>query len=81
MAERKSLFAKIGTLDPAPPWGLGAVALAVVVAFAAIIVGSTVALVLFENQPFMLLAGWTLGGIVTIASVLQMRRRPADARE
>ncbi|HLU10469.1 MAG TPA: CPBP family glutamic-type intramembrane protease [Oceanobacillus sp.] len=78
MAERKSLFAKIGTLDPAPPWGLGAVVLAVVVAFAAIIVGSTVALVLFENQPFMLLAGWTLGGIVTIASVLQMRRRPED---
>lgn len=78
MAERKSLFAKIGTLEPAPPWGLGAVALAVVIAFAAVIVGSTVALALFENQPFMLLAGWTLGGIITIASVLQTRRRPED---
>jgi membrane protease YdiL (CAAX protease family) len=78
MAERKSLLVKIGTLEPAPPWGLGAVALALVIAFAAVIVGSTVALALFENQPFLLLAGWTLGGIITIASVLQMRRRPED---
>jgi membrane protease YdiL (CAAX protease family) len=78
MAERKSLFAPIGTLEPAPPWGLGAAALTVIVAFVAIIVGTTVALVLFEDQPYALLAGWTLGGIVTIASVRQTRRRPED---
>ena len=66
MAERKSLFEKIGTLEPAPSWTLGTVALTILVAFVAVIIGTTVALVWFEGQPFATLLGWTLGSVITV---------------
>lgn len=78
MAERKSLFEKIGTLEPAPSWSLGTVALTIIVAFVAVIIGTTVALVWFEGQPFAKLLGWTLGSVITVLFVLQTRRYPHE---
>jgi membrane protease YdiL (CAAX protease family) len=77
-SDRKSLFARIGTLEPAPPWGLVTAALTILIAFVAVVVGTAVALIWFEGQPFDELAGWTFGAIITIVFVLQTRRRPAD---
>ncbi len=78
MAERQSLFARIGTLEPAPPWGLGAALGTVLVAFVLVVAGTTLALVWLEGRPFAELAGWTLAGGITTVFVLQTRRRPNE---
>lgn len=78
MAERKSLFAKIGAPESAPPWGLGTVVVTILAAFLAIVIGTTIALILLEGQPYTELAGWTIGGAITILFVLQSRRRPEE---
>jgi membrane protease YdiL (CAAX protease family) len=78
MPERKSLLERIGTLEPAPPWGLGAAALTILVAFVAIVVGTAFALIWFEGQPYAELVGWVFGGIMIVLFVLQTRRSPKD---
>lgn len=78
MAERKSLFARIATLEPAPPWGVGAALVTAVVAFILIVAATTIALVWLEGQPYAELAGWTLAGLIVILYVLQTRRRPEE---
>jgi membrane protease YdiL (CAAX protease family) len=78
MPERKSLMERIGSLEPAPPWGLGAAALTILVAFVAIIAGTAFAIIWFEAQPFSELAGWTFGAVIIVLFVVQTRRRPED---
>lgn len=65
-------------LEPAPPWGWVTLIITLIVAFAALIIGSYVAYAWFEGQPFALLAGWFFGGVLTIVFVLQTRRSPED---
>ena len=78
MAERKSLIERIGTLEPAPPWGLGSAVLVILVAFIALVVGTAFTLIWFEMLPYAAVAGWTFGGIITTVFVLQTRRRTED---
>ena len=78
MAERKSLFARIGTLEAAPPWGTGAALVTVFAAFVMIVAGTTIALVWLEGRSYAELAGWTLAGVIITIFVLQTRRRPEE---
>jgi membrane protease YdiL (CAAX protease family) len=75
----RTLFALIREPEPAPPWSLGSAALAVLVALAAMIVGTVVALTWVGDQPISELAGWSLGGLVIAVFVWQTRQRQRDA--
>ncbi len=71
-----ALLKRMGTLETAPPWGMGAVILTFVGAFAAIIVGTFFGFAVFgEEVGYGLLAGWTISMGLTVALVLQTRRR------
>lgn len=88
-----NLIARIGRLESAPPWGLGAAVSALVAALAALVLGSTLALTVycgipanaafcsavnFGAPPSVVFLGWTLGAVVTIAFVWLTRRTAQD---
>lgn len=70
----RKVFARIGAPQAAPPWGMGAALSSLVAAFAALILGSTVAQLLFPGAQWVVLAGWTLGAALTAAFVWITRR-------
>lgn len=74
----RRLLARISAPQAAPPWGMGAALSTLVAAFAALVLGSTVAQILFPNAQWVVLAGWTLGAALTIAFVWFTRRTPAE---
>lgn len=89
----RNLFARIGRLEGAPPWGLGAAVSALVAALAALVLGSTLVLTVycgtpssapycsavnFAAPPSVAFLGWTLGAAVTAAFVWFTRRTPAE---
>lgn len=74
-----AFFARAGAPEAAPPWSPATAVLALLFAFIAMIVGSGVAVVWAEGQPYTELAGWTLGGILILLFVWQTRRREWDA--
>lgn len=75
-----SLLAQLGTPDPAPPWGLGAVIISVGVLLAGLmLIGSVVALTWLPDQPYAALVGWCIGGLVGVAFVVQTRPRAKNA--
>lgn len=87
------LFAPISRPEAPPPWGLAAAFSSLIAAFAAILIGSTLALMFYcgapENAaycqalnfrlpPAVSLAAWTLGAALTIVFVFATRRWPAE---
>lgn len=74
------MLKRLALLEPAPPWSLYAGIGAVVAMFLAIIVGATLATTLLAATPAQPLAGWVIGGTITIAFVAITRRRtPAES--
>ncbi len=69
----KTLFARLGAPETAPPWSLTSVIVAVIVAFVAVIAGTTIALVWLGGQSFAMLAGWLVAGIITLLFIRQTR--------
>jgi membrane protease YdiL (CAAX protease family) len=76
--DKQSLLARIGTLEPAPPWNFAVALYAIIAATAAMIAASLLFGTLLEGQTVALLFGWCVGGVVTIFLVRRSRRRPAD---
>jgi hypothetical protein len=75
---KPSLLKHIGARQAAPPWGVVTALIAPVAAFMAFVAGTFAAQVWLEGQPFVLLAGWTIGALLTTIFVLWWKRRPAD---
>lgn len=77
-----ALLRRIGTLEhPAPPWGIIAALGTLVAAFALIVIGSTIAGLVFGQTPFSTLAGWSLGAIAMALFVNFTRNRTPQERE
>jgi uncharacterized protein len=76
------ILRRIGRLEqPAPPWGVLAAIGTLVGAFALMIVGSTVAGLMFGQTPFSTLAGWSLGAVAMALFVNFTRNRTPQERE
>jgi membrane protease YdiL (CAAX protease family) len=73
---RPSLLARLRTPEPAPPWSTASALLTAVGALLAFIAGTFFAQVWLEGQVYALLAGWALGGLLTVIFVLRQRRAP-----
>lgn len=70
-----ALLKRIGTLEAAPPWGIGTVIITFAAAFIAIIVGFTFGFALFpEEGGYREVAGWTLSMGLIVVMVWQTRR-------
>ncbi len=89
----RTLFSRIGRLEAAPPWGLGAAVSALVAALAALLLSSTIVLSIycgipanapycsalnFSTPPALTFFGWTLGAALTAAFVWFTRRTAAE---
>jgi membrane protease YdiL (CAAX protease family) len=75
----RTFLASISAPEAAPPWSLTTAALAILVAFIAMIIGTGVVFVWLNTQPYTELAGWTLGALVILLFIWQTRRRDGDA--
>lgn len=73
---RPSLMQRIRAVEPAPPWNLTSVLVAMVVAILAFIGGTFAAEIWLSGQSIALIIGWIIGGIITIIFVLQSRKTP-----
>lgn len=86
MSETKrgnGFIARLGAPQLPPPWSLGdVVQLFLVMLMAVILIGSALALTLFNDQtsPLAILFGWAIGLIITGGFVLITRRRTAEGR-
>lgn len=72
----RRLFARIGATPIPPPWGLFAGLSGVIVAFAAVIIGTTLALALLGDAQYTTLAGWTIAAVLTIIFVFVRFNKP-----
>lgn len=75
---KPSLFQRLATPEPAPPWSLTVVLFTVLAAIAAMIAASTMVVVWAGDQPGAPLLAWLFGGVFIILFVRQSRRRTAD---
>lgn len=71
---------RLATLEAPPPWGIGTVITSLLAAIAAIVVGTTLAFMLFGTTALATIAGWAVGMLIIIAFVIISRSRP-DERE
>ncbi len=71
----RQLMKRIAATEPTPPWTIWGAIGAMVASFVAIIVGSTIAVILEESQ-YSLLLGWSVGAGLVIALVWFTRRSP-----
>jgi hypothetical protein len=74
----RRLFDRIAHAEAAPPWTIWNAVSALVAAFMAVLLGTSVALVVTGNNQFSALLGWSLAAGLTIAFVRFTRRTPAE---
>lgn len=74
----RGLLARIAAPEPEPAWTLAAVIMTFVGGLLAFIAGSFVTLSWLPDQPYAQIAGWMLGGLITIIFVIQTRTRRPD---
>lgn len=77
--ERRSLLARLGASESAPPWSLTAVAFSIAAAVIAMFAGTFVGLAWFDLAPQAAVAGWAVGGIMGALLVYQTQRAHLDA--
>jgi membrane protease YdiL (CAAX protease family) len=71
----RTLIMRGGTPEAAPPWSLASAMITLVFAFAAFILGSTIAFIWLEARDYTPLAGLCLGGVLIFLFVRQTRQR------
>jgi membrane protease YdiL (CAAX protease family) len=71
-------LARINALDTPPPWSLVAALGSGVVSFAAVVIGTFIALALFNNTQYTALAAWTIAAMVTIIFVFIRFNKPEE---
>jgi membrane protease YdiL (CAAX protease family) len=74
----RRLLARINGLDTPPPWSLVAALGSGVVSFAAVIMGSFIALALLNKTQYTELAAWTIAAMVTIIFVFIRFNKPEE---
>jgi membrane protease YdiL (CAAX protease family) len=74
----RRLFARINALDTPPPWSLVAALSSGVISFAAVIMGSFIALALLNKTQYTELAAWTIAAMVTIIFVFIRFNKPEE---
>ncbi len=74
----RQLIRRISTLDNPPPWGWLIGLWTVIVAFAAVLIGTTLVLLVFSDVQYSALASWTIGAIIAIAFVFIRFRKPEE---
>ena len=75
------MLKKLSRPEPAPPWSFLSAIGAVIAMFAAIVLGSTLASTILDNDsPSAILTGWGIGMILTAGFVVftRIRRSPTD---
>lgn len=70
----RRLFARIAQVEAPLPWGAGSAVSVLVASFMAMLVGTTLVLIITGDSQFTPLLGWSLGAGLTIAFVLFTRR-------
>jgi membrane protease YdiL (CAAX protease family) len=74
----RRLLARINGLDTPPPWSLVAALGSGVVSFAAVVIGTFIALALLDNTQYTALAAWTIAAMVTIIFVFIRFNKPEE---
>ena len=74
----RQLIRRISTLDNPPPWGWLIGLWTVIVAFAAVLIGTTLVLLVFSDVQYSELASWTIGAIIAIVFVFIRFRKPEE---
>lgn len=69
----RGLLARLSAPEPEPAWTLATVVMTFVGGLLAFIAGSFVTLSWLPDQPYAPIAGWTLGGLITIIFIMQTR--------
>jgi membrane protease YdiL (CAAX protease family) len=77
--KQRSLLARLGAAESAPPWSLTAAAFSIAAAVIAMFAGTFVGLAWFDPAPHAGVAGWAVGGIMGALLVYQTRRAQLDA--
>jgi membrane protease YdiL (CAAX protease family) len=72
-------MARLGRVDFTPPWTIGSAALAVVFAFAVIIIGTTAAYVWLGDSSTTPVVGWIFGCLLMALMIWQTRSGERDA--
>ena len=76
------MFKRIEKLDPAPPWSAFGAMLTLIGMFMAMILGSAIGQITFEdNTTLALMLGWCIGSVVTIGIVINTRQRTAEDKK
>jgi membrane protease YdiL (CAAX protease family) len=74
----RRLLARINALDAPPPWSLVAALSSGVVSFAAVVIGTFIALALLNNTQYTALAAWTIGAVLTVTFVFIRFSKPEE---
>jgi membrane protease YdiL (CAAX protease family) len=74
----RRLFTRINTPETPLPWGIVAALGAVVVSFAAVVIGTFIAFELLNDRQYTLLIAWTLGAFITIIFVFVRFAKPEE---
>lgn len=74
-----ALLRRIGTLDPAPSWGIATAIGFLIAAFALMVISTTITGLVLGQTPLATVAGWSLGMVLLALLVTVARNRtPAD---
>src|SRR5215813_6040614 len=74
----RQAFGRINTMEPPPPWSIYAAMGSMIASFAAIVVGSFVALALLNDTQYTWLVGWIFGAAFTIIFVFVRFAKPEE---
>jgi membrane protease YdiL (CAAX protease family) len=74
----QKLLSRINAPEAAPPWNVLVALFTVIVAFVAIIIGTTIALLLLDQTQYTALASWTIGAAITVAFIFTRFRTPEE---
>lgn len=74
----RRLLARINILDTPPPWSWVAAISSSIVSFAAVVIGTFIALALLNNTQYTALAAWTIGAVLTLTFVFIRFSKPEE---
>lgn len=75
----RDILARIGTRETPPSWSVFAVVTTIIGVFLAIIIGTTVGILILGEQPGSGQIGWIIGMVITIVLIVQLRRADLPA--
>ncbi|MFW5696903.1 MAG: CPBP family intramembrane glutamic endopeptidase [Phototrophicaceae bacterium] len=70
------MFKRLARGEPAPPWSYLTALGTIIAMFLSVIIGSTIASVIFDDTAVSLLVGWSIGMALTVVFVMVNRRTP-----